>query len=177
MYTIRIELFSSPSPVSPSILNHTSFYSRFFFLFLIMRKCCCCCCHCSRYFRKEKRATSTLFPKQTYLIRVHQLYLKSSPLFNPPLDPYLIPSSYFHHLIGTCLREMVIQTLWWKWLDDERFSSVSATESVWSIFNTCFPIYKRKIDPILWSPFSSIDYNPTVEISRRTRRSNDSDVR
>lgn len=121
VYTIRIELFSFYPPRLSFILP-TSFYSRFF-LFLIMRKCCCRRCHCSRYIGKRK-ARHHLLPKTT--IKLFE--------FSPPVHSYTYPllsqtpfaSSYWN----VSSREMVIQTLWWIWLDDERFSSVSATESV-----------------------------------------------
>jgi hypothetical protein len=85
-----------------------------------MRKCCCC--HCSRYFLKEKRATSTLSS---------QIKLKKTSWVSPcsPHTTHLLypPIALSYWNVSS---RMVIQTLWWKWLDDERFSSVSATESV-----------------------------------------------
>lgn len=44
-----------------------------------------------------------------------------------------------------CLREMVIQTLWWIWLDMTNVFLLFRQPKVWSIFNTCFPIYEKEI--------------------------------
>ena len=82
-----------------------------------MRKCCCC--HCSRYFqRKEKRATSTL-----------------SSWFNKSVWTLFNPISYPLKINPDCviLLERVFKngnSNFMMWLDDESFSSVSATESV-----------------------------------------------
>ena len=83
-----------------------------------MRKCCCC--HCSRYFqRKEKRATSTLsswFNKSVWTLSVQPNLLSSK--INP--DCVILLERVFKNGNSNFMM----------WLDDESFSSVSATESV-----------------------------------------------